>query len=253
MIQETIGNERRQIFNSLAELYDFVEGHSSLSKFSHDTKFAGVPNGCTAKDCRYTIPNVTEKLAKLLAKFKVPRAKGKWNEVDGLRFSPERFIDQRPYLKKRIRVLKNRRYRIVVNVSENCMTGADEMFFKAFAAAACAQKVQEAGGTVEITAVTYCKDAFTSGAKNNYLSVKLLRAGERVNPAAVVAGISPMLLRIYHFTLVEKLFTDNAWGKGRAEPIKGRVDIAGDVVIDRGECLSQQAAETFIDKMRIRR
>jgi hypothetical protein len=177
---------------------------------------------------------------------KAKRAK-RWSMDDGDDMHVERYHDDRPFMRQRVKVnagtKRGRIQKIRVNVAESCKKSADAMLWKTYAAARIVDSLERAGIRCEVETVCSIKDAFTSGTRRDYIArVTVKRADQPLNLGAITTAASPWALR-WHFVNHMATHPNHAAAYGRPQHMPPE---AGALDIETGECLDKYSAERWI-------
>lgn len=259
------------LFGSPYDLYhsvDYALKHPEKSK-NHDggkaralyikndrecsSSFAGA-SWKESEERRYYWKGGLDKIKKLAAMDAVVHASTyvrQWSDYDGDSMDVERFYNEQPFLVRRVKVAgTNRRgqYRIVVNISENAFVSAQNMLWKAYAAARLCDEIESQGNRCE---VIICDFASNQNPGYNYTLTEVVvkKMQEPVNLGLLCTMMSPWCLRTYMFMIWSHYHVCSD-GFGRAASC--RTYYGGDrferqaILIDTGECLSHEKANNFI-------
>lgn len=174
--------------------------------------------------------------------------KKKWNDDDGDTWDQERYLDERPFLSKRIRTAggtrKTRNMDLIVNPWENCKTGPEEMLWKAYAGVKIADELENAGIRCRILSRGVCNGP--SRTVETYTqTVTLKDYADPLNASLLVSWLAPWSLRYWTFKAFVKYIPGLNSSYGSTGPIG---QTPGALTIDKGDCLSEKTAKDWIKK-----
>jgi hypothetical protein len=176
---------------------------------------------------------------------KAQRAK-RWSSDDGDEMHPERFHDERPFMRQRVKVnagaKRGRIQKIRINIGEDCRTQAASMLWKTYAAARIIDSLERAGIRCEVEIVLSARKSFERGRRDYLCRVTVKRPDQPLNLGAITTAASPWALR-WHFLNHIATHTDHRPSFGGPQPMPAE---AGALDIETGDCLSKYAAERWI-------
>lgn len=239
-------NARTYHFPNLGSLYAAAPARETISADRSDW-IGATPEEITAR--RFTWTEGARQLDQLpelhRTTAKTQRAK-RWSMDDGDEMHLERYHDDRPFLRQRVKInastARGRIQKIRINIGESCKVSAGAMLWKAYAAARIIDSLERAGIRCEVETVISARNSFKTGRRDYLCRVTVKRPDQPLNLGAITTAASPWALR-WHFLNHIATHSHVADGFGKPQPMPPE---PGALDIETGECLSKYAAERWI-------
>ena len=177
----------------------------------------------------------------------------KWDEVDGDDLCYDRYIDNLPYLKKRVRVKGDGRGKIVnihVSIGENCGVSYKEMLYRSYTVIRVIDYLESLGYR---TGVTVYDDVADLGkyngetVKNLHVEIQIKKPEEPLVKGLVLTCISPWMLRYHMFKLWTAKFKCR-YGLGHSICPEYK-ETETDIYFPTGSCLNKATCEYKIKQL----
>lgn len=238
-------------FPSLVSFYAVADVPRPLSVCQGDEAFEGAKRSDSAA-WRFAWPAGVEKLADL-PEFNIPRAKTararRWSENDGDSMDMDRFRDGRAFMLQRYRPKTGARaggrvQLVRVNIGENCGVEASAMLWKAYAVGRLVEQLEAAGVRVAVDVQYMTLDYDHCG--NDYSCRISVKAPESpLNLSGLVAVCAPWFFRRWCLNHIA-IQSNCSYGAGHATNLPAA---PGSITIEKGECLSKAAAQTWLESV----
>lgn len=177
----------------------------------------------------------------------------KWDENDGDDMSYDRYLDDLPCLKKRIRTLGSGRGKMInihVSVAENCGVSYEDMLNRSYTVMRLIDYLENQGYRVGVyvysdtAGLGYYKD---NEVQNLHVEIQIKKPEEPLIKGLVLTCISPWMLRYHMFKLWTAKFKCN-YGLGHSVDINYE-DTDTDIYFRTGSCLSKEDANAKLKSL----
>jgi len=225
---------------------------SYKEKYTHDSSFCG----CLYEEAverRYSHKEGLEKIREMAGLEAIMHASQyvkHWSDYDGDTFDIERYQNEQPFLCQRRKVIgsKNRgMFRVIVSIAEPWMVDYDNMLWKTYAACRICDELESQGHRVEILAVSYSRDQHYRY-EYTLTEIHIKRFEESMNLAMLCTSLSPWTFRVWMF-MVWSHYRKSYSDLGSPCLVEGYYNLGGQktaIIIDKGDCLSEESANNFI-------
>ena len=177
----------------------------------------------------------------------------KWDEIDGDDMNYDRYIDELPYLKKRIKTIGKGKGKIInihVSVGENCNVSYKDMLMRSYTVMRVIDYLENLGFRVGVTVYSdvrnlgYYKEERVNSL---HVEVQIKKPEEPLIKGLILTCISPWMLRHHFFKLWTAKFKC-VYGLGQAYSVK-YTDTETDIYFQTGSCLDEKTCNNKIEKL----
>ena len=177
----------------------------------------------------------------------------KWDEVDGDDMNYDRYIDELPYLKKRIKTIGKGKGRIInihVSVGENCNVSYKDMLMRSYTVMRVIDYLENLGFRVGVTVYSdvrnlgYYKEERVNSL---HVEVQIKKPEDPLIKGLILTCISPWMLRYHFFKLWTAKFKC-VYGLGQSYSVK-YTDTETDIYFQTGSCLDEKTCNNKIEKL----
>lgn len=244
-VQHAIDNKSdSKTYGRVAELIRRYEREKSFS-------------GCYLNEAierKYAYKGGLDKIMKMQGievQLKAAEYRKAWSEYDGDDMDMDRMYSEQPFLSRRVKVIGARNrgmFKIYINVAEPWMENYENMMWKTWAACRICDELENQGHRVEIMLCALC-EACHPGYRYTLAEIVLKRFEEPFNIALLSTACSPWYFRIWLFILWSFYRRSNSH---LGHPVQAARHYNVDdenktaIIIDRGDCLSEERANNFI-------
>lgn len=226
-----------------------------ISKRKNDSSFAGA-DWDTSEKRKYQWKEGLKRVQRLTQMESIVHSSqyvNVWNDYDGDVMDVDRYLNEQPFLSRRVKKSGKSicgQYRIVINIAENGTVSAQNMLWKAYAAARLCDEIESQGNRCEVVAVSFLRGQTcdTDYAGYTYTEVTIKKHEESVNTGLLCTCLSPWFFRTYMFMVWRHYLHVNnwlGWSSSLREYLGNDIDNTC-ILIDAGDCLSHEKANTFI-------
>jgi hypothetical protein len=246
---------KKHFFKSLAEFYPEIINVSG-NRFYNSSLSENNPSwyGLSLekiKEHKFSYPMGVEKLSHF-KDFEVQKDTNVkfWNQYDGFDIDVERMMDNLDFL------LDNHKKKslpktmdIYINTSESAAITYDQMLCKTYATIKIIDRMEALGVRC---AVYSCASLLTSSMNYNnenvYLEICIKNYSDTLNIGAICTAISPWFFRYWMLLYIQGRYANLNYSVGI--PKKMPSDING-VIIETGACYDKNAANNFIESIKL--
>lgn len=177
----------------------------------------------------------------------------KWDENDGDDMDYDRYLDNIPCLKKRVKRIGNNHGRIVnihVSIGENCRVTYKEMLNRSYTVMRIIDYLENLGYRIGVSVYT---DTARIGSYNSKLvenlhtEIQIKKPEDPLIKGLILTCISPWMLRYHMFRLWSAKINVNGW-LGQAVTIV-KADSETDIYFPTGSCLNDESCENKIKEL----
>lgn len=245
---ESTGNSKRKPFFN--ESFDYWENQDERD----DKDWVGLSRDEILKS-KYMYKEGLDSLKEIEADLNLGGTKRsyRWDETDGDDMSYDRYIDNLPCLKKRIRTLGSGRGKIVnihVSVGENCGVSYKDMLLRSYTVMRVIDYLENLGYRVgvsvydDVRSLGYYKD---DAINTLHTEIQIKKPEEPLIKGLILTCISPWMLRYHIFKFWTAKFKCK-YGLGHScDP--GYKDTKTDIYFGTGCCLSEKSCTDKINKL----
>lgn len=210
----------------------------------------------TIKKSKYMYKEGLNELEKLKIDLNLGGTKRsyKWDEVDGDDMNYDRYLDNLPCLRKRIRKVGLGQGKIInihVSVAENCNIEYKDMLIRSYTVMKVIDYLEAQGYRIGLSIYS---DVANLGSYNNstikmlHTEVQIKKPEEPLIKGLVLTCISPWMFRYHFFKLWVAKFKCE-WGLGQTYYAK-YVDSKTDIYFRSGTCLGEEDAKRRIKELK---
>jgi hypothetical protein len=245
-------------FDSIEEFYEAAQ--KPLDQYQHiwnryflddDQKFRGARRDRIMNELKYNYPEGIEKIEKLpgMTGHTTQAATIRtWHPDDGDDGDYERYLMELPHMIRRKKVLRQGQRavcRVIVSLCESARIDPQDLLYKTYAASRIVDQLEAQGQRCEVIAYDYHTDCEQKTREPYKVQVTLKRADDPLNIGLIATALSPWFLRHWCFSHIFGIMNAD-YGLGWAAGVQPGDYEEGDILINKGECLSQYAAEEKI-------